>query len=121
MRTSRAIIVAFLALAAAPAFGQAMHKCDPVTDEGWSVVPTREVLGRKDGAPYQAGETGNWYVDRITTVLPFCNYFNAIGNYSLNSYSLEPVDTEERVAICRATGQSGSVAVAPYGGPCPPK
>ena len=59
-------------------------------------------------------------VDREITVLPFCDYFNAIGLYSLNSYSLSPVTTEQRVAICRP-GEAGSVAVPPYAGPCPPK
>ena len=102
-------------MATAPALGATMHKCDPVTEEGWSVVPEREVLGVTDGAPYQVGGAGSWYVDRrVTTVLPFCNYYNAIGIYSLNSYSLSPVVTEERVAICRPAAEGGSVAVAPY-------
>jgi hypothetical protein len=34
---------------------------------------------------------------------------------------LAPVETEERIAICRGDGRGGSVAVAPYAGPCPPK
>ena len=95
-----------------------MHKCDPVTDEGWSVVPERQTLGTTDGAPYRVG--ADWFVDRTTTVLPLCNYFNSIGVYSMRSYSLDPVVTKERVAICRQTG-SDSVAVAPYPGPCPPQ
>jgi len=99
--------------------GAAGHKCDPVTDEGWSVVAERETLSQTDGLPYQSGT--DWYVDRVTTVLPFCHYFNSIGVYSMRSYSLDPVVTEERVTICRHTGQSASVAVAPYTGPCPPR
>jgi len=96
----------------------AMHKCDPVTDEGWSVVPERQALGAIDGAPYRVG--ADWFVDRTTTVLPLCNYFNSIGVYSLRSYSLDPVESEERIAICRG-GEAGSVPVAPYAGPCPPR
>jgi len=95
-----------------------MHKCDPVTEEGWSVVPEREKLRETDGAPYRVGS--DWYVDRTTTVLPFCHYYNSIGVYSLNSYSLDPVESEERVQICRDAG-GRSVAVAPYAGTCPPR
>lgn len=121
MPVARAVI-AVLALLSSPAFAAtATHKCDPVTEEGWSVVPDLEVLSVSDGAPYEAGPAGTWYVERTTTSLPYCNYFNAIGIYSLNSYSLEPVETKERVAICRPGNGGGSVAVAPYGGPCPPK
>jgi hypothetical protein len=96
----------------------AEHKCDPVTDAGWSVVPERQVLSQTDGAPYESGT--DWLVDRVTTVLPFCHYFNSIGVYSMRSYSLDPAVTEERVVICRRSG-SDSVAVAPYAGPCPPR
>lgn len=98
----------------------AMHKCDPPPEEGWSVVPERQVLSETDGAPFAAGSAGDWFVERTTTVLPFCHYYNSIGIYSLNSYSLSPVTTEERVPICRAAA-GGSIAVAPYTGPCPPK
>jgi len=97
----------------------AEHKCDPVTDEGWSVMAEDETLSRTDSAPYRAGE--DWYVTRVTTVLPFCHYFNSIGIYSMRSYSLDPVTTEERIAICLQGPQGGSVAVAPYDGPCPPR
>jgi hypothetical protein len=98
--------------AASPAWAQ--HACDPVEDAGWRVLATTEVTGVKDGAPYQAG--GDWVVDRTTTLLPLCNYFNAIGNYSLRSYALAPTEQTERVIICR-----GGAAVAPYAGACPPK
>ena len=103
---------------AAPA-AAAEHKCDPVTDEGWSVVAERQMLSEIDGTPYLAG--ADWFVDRITTVLPFCHYYNSIGVYSMRSYSLAPVATEERIAICRGYGPGGSVVVAPYAGPCPPR
>jgi hypothetical protein len=96
-----------------------MHKCDPVTEEGWTVVPERQKLSETDGAPFRVG--ADWYVDRTTTVLPFCHYYNSIGIYSLNSYSLDPVDSDERVQICRDAGEGRSVAVAPYEGPCPPQ
>ena len=100
-------------LAAAPS-ARAQHACDPVDDAGWRVLATTEVTGVKDGAPYREGH--DWVVDRTTTLLPLCNYFNAIGNYSLRSYSLEPTEKTERVVICR-----DGAAVAPYAGPCPPK
>ena len=112
-------VVAFAASAISGVAGAVEHKCDPVTDAGWSVVAERETLSQTDGLPYRSGT--DWFVDRVTTVLPFCHYFNSIGVYSMRSYSLDPVMIEERVAICRQAGQSGSVAVAPYTGPCPPR
>jgi hypothetical protein len=121
MRNAGMIAVAVAALAVFAILKAAVaaeHKCDPVTDPGWSVVPEREVLSQTDSPPYQSGT--NWFIDRVTTVLPFCHYFNSIGVYSMRSYSLDPVVTEERVAICRQNG-SGSVAIAPYPGPCPPR
>jgi hypothetical protein len=113
------VIAALAASAISEGAGAAEHKCDPVTDDGWSVVAERETLSQTDGLPYQSGT--DWFIDRVTTMLPFCHYFNSIGVYSMRSYSLDPVLIEERVAICRRTGQSGSVAVAPYTGPCPPR
>jgi hypothetical protein len=116
-----AVAVAVLTMSTIPKAAAAVaaeHKCDPVTDAGWNVVPEREVLSQTDGVPYQSGP--DWLVDRVTTVLPFCHYFNSIGVYSMRSYSLEPVVTEERVVICRRSG-SASVAVVPYAGPCPPR
>jgi hypothetical protein len=114
-----AVVVAVLTVSAiSNATVAAEHKCDPVTDAGWSVVAEREVLSQTDGRPYQSGT--DWFIDRVTTVLPFCHYFNSIGVYSMRSYSLDPVVTEERVIICRRNGRD-SVAVAPYGGPCPPR
>jgi hypothetical protein len=102
-----------------PSATAAEHKCDAVTDEGWSVVPERQTLSEADGEPYRAG--ADWFIDRATTVLPYCHYYNSIGVYSLRSYSLAPVETEERIAICRGDGQDSSVPVAPYTGPCPPR
>ena len=113
------LIVTAVGVGVGPPAIAAEHKCDPVTDEGWSVVPERQPLGEVDGPPYRVG--ADWFVDRTTTVLPFCHYYNSIGVYSLRSYSLAPVETEERIAICRGDAQGGSVAVAPYVGRCPPR
>ena len=114
-----ALAIAALAVSAISKIAVAAeHICDPVTDAGWSVVPERETLSQTDGRPYRSGT--DWFVDRVTTVLPFCHYFNSIGVYSMRSYSLDPVVTEERVVICRGAGSS-SVAVPPYAGPCPPQ
>jgi hypothetical protein len=116
---------ALVALAAvgAPAAAQSNPKCDPldpVSDAGWSVVPSLETVGKVDGAPYQDGASGDWFIDRTTTLLPFCNYYNEIGIYSMRSYTLSRQTATERVQICkRAPG--GSAAVPPYTGPCPPK
>jgi len=93
----------------------AQHACDALGEPGWRTVATQEVVNVVDGAPYRVGDS-DWFVDRTTTVLPFCNYINAVGNYSLRSYSLSPEDRIERVAICR-----GGAPVAPYPGACPPK
>ena len=92
----------------------AQHACDNLGGEGWRTVPSVETVSVTDGAPYQAD--GDWLVERVTTVLPFCNYINAAGNYSLLSYSLSPETRTERVTICR-----GATPVAPYTGTCPPK
>jgi hypothetical protein len=101
-----------------PVAAQTLPKCDPVdpvSDAGWSVVPSLEEVGTKDSAPYRAGADGDWFVDRTTTLLPFCNYYDEIGIYSLRSYTLMPQTTTERTAICRA-----NAAVPPYAGACPP-
>ena len=111
-----ALAAAWLAAAAlgGATAARAQHACDAIGDEGWRVVASNETTDVKDGAPYQAG--ADWMVDRITTVLPLCNYFNAVGNYSLRSYALDPVERKERVVLCHA-----GTAVPPYVGPCPPK
>jgi hypothetical protein len=100
---------------------RADHTCDVLGDEGWSTVATHETVNISDGPPYQLAAGGDWFVDRIVTVLPLCNYINATGNYSLRSYSLSPEDRKDRVAICRAAAEGARVAVPPYAGPCPPK
>jgi hypothetical protein len=97
----------------------AMHKCDPVTDEGWSVMAERETLSQTDSGPNRAGQ--DWFVTRTTMVLPFCHCFNSIGIYSMRSYSLDSVTSEERIAICRESQGGSSAPVAPYAGPCPPR
>ncbi len=104
-----------------PSAARSDHICDPVSDAGWTVVPAHETLGRTDSSPYQAGASGDWFVDRTTTVLPFCHYYNSIGVYSMRSYSLAPRTTMERISICRSGAPGGSVAVSPYAGPCPPR
>ena len=106
---------------AIPGLAFAQHSCDALGDKGWRTVPTVEIVAQTDGAAYKGEEAGSWVVDRSTTVLPFCNYYNAVGNYSLRSYSLSPEQKTERVEICRADAASGvSVAVSPYAGRCPP-
>jgi hypothetical protein len=112
-----AMLAAVVASAMPEGAGAAEHTCDPVTDEGWSALSEREILSQHDGAPYRAG--ANWFVRRTTTMLPFCHYFNSIGIYSMRSYSLDPVTSEEEVTICQE-GRGGLLAVPPYAGPCPP-
>ena len=113
-----AVVIA-MAGSGPPGRAQPSPKCDPpdpVADVGWSVVPSLETIATSDGAPYQAGASGDWFVDRTTTLLPFCNYYNEIGIYSMRSYTLSRQVTKERIAICK-----GDAAVTPYAGPCPPK
>jgi hypothetical protein len=119
------LATALVALAVAqPAAAQTNPKCDPldpVADAGWSVVPSLEALDTADGAPFQEGASGNWFVTRTTKLLPFCNYYNDIGIYSLRSYTLQPQERQEKIAICKAAPTGGSVAVPPYAGSCPPR
>lgn len=93
---------------------RADHACDDLGEPGWSTLLSHETVNVREGAPYRAG--ADWVVDRTTTSLAFCNYINAVGNYSLRSYSLSPEDRSERVVICR-----GAAPVAPYTGACPPQ
>jgi hypothetical protein len=112
------ILALIVFLTAAAAAAQPAHKCDPldpVADAGWSVVPSLESVGTSDSPPYQAGAPGDWFIDRTTRLLPFCNYFNEIGIYSMRSYTLSPQEKTDRIAICR-----GAAPVAPYAGKCPP-
>ncbi len=114
-----AIIGAAVALVVSAA--RADHACDPIGDVGWTTVASHETTAVVDSAPYQSGTSGTWFLDRTTTVLPLCNYLNAIGNYSLRSYSLAPMMKRERINICQHAAAGASVAVPPYVGPCPPR
>jgi len=94
----------------------ASHRCDALGDAGWRVVATREIAQVVDGPPRHDRLSGDWWVDRQITVLPFCNYYNKVGNYSLRSYSLSPETVTQSVRICQ-----GNNALAPYDGKCPPQ
>ena len=98
----------------------AHHQCDALGERGWSTVATIETVRQQDSAPRLDAASGEWFVERSTTRLPFCNYFNTLGNYSLRSYTLAPETTTERVALCRRDAQGKSVTVPPYRGQCPP-
>jgi hypothetical protein len=117
------LIMASIMAVAAPGLGvrpaAADHRCDPVGDPGWRTVPSHEIVSEVDGAPYREGT--NWFIDRTVTVLPLCNYFDEIGNYSLRSYSLSPRATTEKIGICRSDAGGASIAIQPYPGPCPPR
>jgi hypothetical protein len=117
--TTFASVLATALLVATPALAQ--HACDPVAEPGWRVLASTEIANTVDSAPYAAGTPGDWFVDRTTTLLPLCNYFTPVGSYSLRSYSLDPTQKTEHVAICRAGAQGTSVAIPPYAGPCPPR
>src|ERR1700730_2036989 len=119
-------IAALVAMAASggPGAAQSNPKCDPidpVSDAGWSMVPSLETIGKADSAPYPAGASGDWFIDRSTTLLPFCNYYNEIGIYSMRSYTLSRQVSKERIAICKSAPAGGSAPIEPYAGPCPPK
>jgi hypothetical protein len=118
-----AVALVATATTGGPGAAQATHKCDPVdpvADVGWSVVPSLETVGEADSAPYRVGAGGDWFIDRTTTLLPFCNYYNEIGIYSLRSYTLAPQLTKQQIKICQRTDAGGSTAVPPYAGTCPP-
>ncbi len=110
-----------VALVAFSPVASAQHACDDLGDKGWRTVATVETVAQKDSAPYRADPSGSWYVERTVTLLPFCNFYNSVGNYSLRSYSLSPEDHKEQVQICRASENGGVEAVAPYAGKCPPR
>jgi hypothetical protein len=105
--------LAVLALARTDA-APAQHACDAIGEEGWKIVATTEIVDVRSSAPYRVG--ADWVVDRTTTFLPLCNYFNHAGNYSLRSYALDPMDEKERVVLCHGA----ATPVPPYAGPCPP-
>ena len=122
----RWIVGGVLAVVSVPAAALAQHSCDELGDKDWRTVATVETVASSDSAPFKAGQAvkeaagGSWYVDRSITELPFCHYFNAVGNYSLRSYSLSPQTRNERVEICRTSSSGGVESVAPYAGKCPP-
>ena len=102
--------------AAAP---QPTHKCDE-PQPGWDLLKTIEKADEKDGAPHAKGPAGNWYVTRVTKWIPYCQYHDPIGLYSLDTYALAPRMIEEEVQICASVAGGGSRPVAPFKGPCPP-
>jgi hypothetical protein len=105
-------LAALPALAAAPV--RAQHGCDAAAEDGWRVIASTEVAAIRDGAPVRV-PGGDWVIERTTTLLPMCTYFDSTGAYSLRTYSLDPFERTEHVTICRA-----GALVAPYNGPCPP-
>ena len=113
------LIIAMMTSGVGVCPAQADHRCDPIGEPGWRTVPSHEIVSEVDGAPYREG-TG-WFIDRTITVLPLCNYFDEIGNYSLRSYSLSPRATTEKIGICRSDAGGASIAIQPYRGPCPPR
>jgi hypothetical protein len=119
------LVFALFALAGLtrPVAAQPVPKCDPVdplADVGWSVVPSLETVGKADSAPYQSGTGGDWFITRTTTLLPFCNYYNEIGIYSMRSYTLSRQLATEQIQICKGGPGGTSAAIAPYAGACPP-
>ena len=115
------VLISITALAAAAGIARADHPCDPVVETGWKIVPSHEIVDQTESTPYQEGTTGNWFVDRTITVLPYCSYFDELGIYSMRSYSLSPETRKEHIGICRRSASGNSEAIAPYAGPCPPK
>ena len=113
MRRVRCCFAVFAVLAGCSAV-RAEPVCDAPGEEGYRVVLSMEVTGVTDGEPYQSGP--DWIVERTTTLLPLCSYFNKVGSYSLKSYSLDPEKKTERVMLCHGDQRVGS-----YTGPCPPK
>jgi hypothetical protein len=113
-----------LAVSGHSGVAQTNPKCDPVdpvADVGWSVVPSLETVATADSAPYAGASAGDWFVERTTTLLPFCNYYNEIGIYSMRSYTLSRQLIKTQVQICKAAPGGAGAAIAPYAGPCPPK
>jgi hypothetical protein len=121
-RTRRATIVlaAFVAAAAFPSAAQAECYLENVASPqeiagGWTIHEDLRIVKQVDGAPYEKGGSGNWFVDRETTTIPMCSVFDDLGGYSLRSYMLQPVVTKSQVKICQATADGGSVRFIPAG------
>ena len=121
MRRTRGAIVVFAALVATTAFPSAARaECDLESIAslqeialGWTIHEDRRIVKQVDGAPYEQGGSGNWFVDRETTTVPMCSVFDDLGGYSLRSYMLQPVVTKAKVQICQATADGGSVPFVP--------
>ena len=127
-RTSGATIVlaTLVAAGAFPRVAQADCLLETVASAqeiaaGWTVHEDRRIVKQVDGAPYEQGGRGNWFVDRETTRLPMCSVFDDLGGYSLRSFMLQPVVTKMKVKICQATAEGGSMRfVQPDTKPRPP-
>jgi hypothetical protein len=146
-RTLRATVAcaAFVAALAFPRAARADCQLESVASAeeialGWTIHEDHRVVKEVDGAPYEQGGRGNWFLDRETTMIPMCSVFDDFGLYSLRSYMLQPVVTKSPLKICQAT-ENGSVPFVPpgtrprpadtahevyspygrpYSGPCPP-
>ena len=118
-RVSGAMIVGTLvAVSAFPRAARAECAIENVASaqeiaSGWTIHEDRRIVKQVDGAPYEQGGRGNWFVDRETTTLPMCSVFDDLGGYSLRSYMLQPVVTKSKVKICQATAGGGSVPFVP--------
>jgi hypothetical protein len=150
MSTVRGATIVFAALIAAGAFpGAARAECSlenvASAEEiaaGWTIHEDHRIVKQMDGAPYEQGGRGNWFIDRETTTQPMCSVFDDLGAYSLRSYMLQPAVAKAKVQICQATADGGSVRFVsldakprppdtaievyepfnrPYLGSCPPR
>jgi hypothetical protein len=117
--SSRRIVFAVLLIAAAfPRAARAECSLENVASAeeialGWTIHEDRRIVKQVDGAPYEQGGRGNWFVDRETTTLPMCSVFDDLGGYSLRSYMLQPVVAKTTVKICQATANGGSAPFLP--------
>jgi hypothetical protein len=142
----RFVFAALVAAVAFPAAAGAECSLENVASPqeiagGWTIHEDRRIVKQVDGAPYEQGGAGNWFVDRETTTLPMCSVFDDLGAYSLRSYMLQPIVTTSQFKICQATPKGDSVPFVPanakprpastthevyspydrpYSGPCPP-
>ena len=80
---------------------------------GWTIHEDHRIVKQVDGAPYEQGGRGNWFINRETTTQPMCSVFDDLGQYSLRSYMLQPVVTKTQVKICQATANGGSARFMP--------
>ena len=108
------VLAALVAAAAFPSAARAECSLENVASPqeiagGWTIHEDLRIVKQVDGAPYEQGGSGNWFVDRETTTIPMCSVFDDLGGYSLRSYMLQPVVVKSRVQICQATAGGGSV------------